>query len=164
MKKILAGTVTLVGIGLCMIMGSNEPKARAASASECERYANEAVHANEQNQQLGCGFAGPEWQSNYANHYGWCLNIRDPASLANETNKRNAALAICPRCVSYAKESVTQNEQNLSLHCGYTGPAWQSNYGNHFGWCMVNSTDSAESERAKRIEALSFCNTHPATL
>ncbi len=155
MKKILAGACALALAGLC-ILGAQTPAARAADAQQCQRYANDAVHANDQNNALGCNLAGPQWQSNFSNHYNWCLGQPDDA-LSSETHLRDQAIESCGRCVDYAREAVSQNEQNLSRSCGYSGPQWQSDYNAHFGWCLTMSADAVRSERDLRIQALGFC-------
>ena len=61
-------------------------------------------------------------------------------------------------CDQYAKTAVNQNEENLKRNCGYKGDQWQSNYSNHFDWCMVYDRGVADSEKRLRDEELKRCN------
>lgn len=60
-------------------------------------------------------------------------------------------------CDNYSKTAVNQNEENIRRRCGYTGGRWQSNYDNHFGWCMNMNKDAADSETRIRAEDLKRC-------
>jgi len=75
----------------------------------CRDYATEAQQAAKTNEQLGCGFSGPRWQTNADNHFRWCLGLNpastQPASPAwKERDARNAELANCRR--EFPKERI----------------------------------------------------------
>jgi hypothetical protein len=78
----------------------------------CRFYADQAVKDNEDNVKLGCGYKGPEWQSVFGAHYGWCMRLRADV-LANATDaqktNRGAAITIC-YCHHYAREAVKSCE------------------------------------------------------
>ncbi|MBU1340788.1 MAG: hypothetical protein KKE44_20055 [Proteobacteria bacterium] len=58
-------------------------------------------------------------------------------------------------CKRYAAESVRQNEQNISLNAGFTGPAWSSNFNHHYNWCIQgNNLASTPMHLANREKAL----------
>lgn len=58
-------------------------------------------------------------------------------------------------CRRYATEAVRQNEQNKKLKAGFTGPAWSSNYDDHFNWCRQgNNLASTPDHLAFREKAL----------
>lgn len=61
------------------------------------------------------------------------------------------------RCNRYANTAVSQNTENIRLRCGFTGPRWQSNYNNHYNWCLNVSKSYADEETRLRIEALRKC-------
>lgn len=58
-------------------------------------------------------------------------------------------------CKRYAVESVRQNEANLALKAGFTGPAWSSNYDHHYNWCIQgNNLATTPGHLADREKAL----------
>lgn len=58
-------------------------------------------------------------------------------------------------CKRYAAESVRQNEQNISLKAGFTGPAWNSSFDYHYNWCIQgNNLASTPMHLANREKAL----------
>lgn len=61
-------------------------------------------------------------------------------------------------CDQYAKAAVSQNEENIRKKCGYRGDNWQSNYKNHFGWCLGADKNTIEAQRRGRNEALLKCS------
>ncbi len=128
----------------------------------CARYARTAVTQNKQNIQRRCGYTGPVWQSDYGNHYRWCLMVNAATAKAGE-QQRVDALNRCRRkpqstfCAHYARTAVAQNQENIRLGCGNTGPRWQSNYDNHYRWCTTTSQSSANYEETQRRHALNRC-------
>jgi len=65
-------------------------------------------------------------------------------------------------CKRYAAESVRQNEENLALNAGFTGPAWSSNFDHHYSWCIQGNNLAttpghlAEREKALQEHAVKF--------
>ncbi len=67
-----------------------------------------------------------------------------------------AALHICE---NYARESVGQNKQNLSLDCGFKPPSWSSNFNVHKNWCLHgNNSLQSDKHLADRKKQLARCN------
>jgi hypothetical protein len=66
----------------------------ATAAARCAAYAESAVQQNDSNIISHCGFTGPRWDSNRANHENWC-RVVDPALPVSETAARTAGLAAC---------------------------------------------------------------------
>ena len=127
----------------------------------CERYARIAVEQNEENLRRGCGFVGGRWQSNYDEHYNWCLEV-PPEDAEAENRARRELLEECmgekPRfCEHYARTAVEQNEENLRRGCGFVGGRWQSNYDEHYNWCLEVPPEDAEAENRARRELLEEC-------
>lgn len=60
-------------------------------------------------------------------------------------------------CDQYAKAAIQQNQQNRDRRCGYTGGRWQSDYGNHYGWCMKVDKSAADAEARAREADLAKC-------
>jgi hypothetical protein len=59
-------------------------------------YAERAVMQQEQNKTLGFGFTGPEWSSDSADHYKWCLTV-EPQLAIERNEKRARGLLSCMR-------------------------------------------------------------------
>jgi hypothetical protein len=66
-------------------------------------------------------------------------------------------------CARYARTAVAQNEENLRRNCGFSGPAWQSDYRTHFDWCMSgdNWRSLAPREERARTSRLGQCGRAP---
>lgn len=128
----------------------------------CARYARMAVTQNQQNIQRRCGYTGPVWQSDYGNHYRWCLTVSAATANAEEQRRVNG-LNRCRQkpqnafCARYASTAVDQNQENIRRRCGKSGPRWQSNYNNHYRWCTTTSQGSANYEETQRRNALNRC-------
>jgi hypothetical protein len=136
----------------------------------CERYAQTAVEQNRQNLERRCGFSGIRWQSNFRRHFEWCMAGSNARIAPRETEARERQLAQCGRgagagerqeafCRRYAQTAVEQNQQNLERKCGYTGRRWQSNFSNHFEWCMSGNNWRlfAAKEQEARAAELNRC-------
>jgi hypothetical protein len=65
--------------------------------------------------------------------------------------------ATAARCATYADTGKAQNDENVSRHCGFTGPRWTSDRGSHEGWCKFAPQSLADSETAERQKGLSQC-------
>ncbi len=61
------------------------------------------------------------------------------------------------RCKNYAATAVQQSNSNVNWGCGYSGPAWGSNYQVHYGWCVKAPAQIADAETAKRKSMLEQC-------
>jgi hypothetical protein len=62
-------------------------------------------------------------------------------------------------CDAYAKAAIAEQQQNLQLGCGFSGPAWQDNYQAHFAWCQSPGIGITHisGEDASRLNALAQC-------
>ncbi|NOX81786.1 MAG: hypothetical protein GXP06_02120, partial [Alphaproteobacteria bacterium] len=66
----------------------------SAEELNCSAYATKAVAQNQQNQDMGCGFEGGAWLSDFDAHFNWCRTT-NMAGLTTEDNARAAALKSC---------------------------------------------------------------------
>jgi hypothetical protein len=58
-------------------------------------------------------------------------------------------------CKRYATEAVRQNNQNIALEAGLSGPAWSSDYEGHYNWCVHgNNAQSTPLHMAGRERQL----------
>jgi len=53
-------------------------------------------------------------------------------------------------CSNWARIAVAQNEENLTRACGFIGPQWNSDYNNHFQFCLSVPWDFAISAKNAR--------------
>ena len=60
-------------------------------------------------------------------------------------------------CYDYATSAIRNNEVNLRLRCDLSGRRWQSDYNNHFSWCLEASAKARRRERERRREELETC-------
>jgi hypothetical protein len=58
------------------------------------------------------------------------------------------------RCQQYAQTAVAQNQRNVQMRCGFTGPRWSSDLQLHHQWCMGVPRASADAETSARENAL----------
>ena len=138
--------------------------------NHCINYGNKAVIQHRKNRNRGCGYSGSRWQSNFNNHFNWCLGV-SKATSDSETRARRNLLAQCRNsgggggggggktaiCDAYARTAVSQHRINLNRGCGYSGTRWQSSYNNHFGWCLGVSTAASSSETRARRNLILQC-------
>lgn len=61
----------------------------------CAIYATEATSAATQAEQLGCGFTGGRWSTDYGGHLAWCMSGANPVVMVGETASRASQLAGC---------------------------------------------------------------------
>jgi hypothetical protein len=66
----------------------------------CRAYAGMAVDAAAESSKLKCGFSGPKWSENAAEHFAWCMAMRD-----NEAAGADVAAAY---------KSITAKIQNVT--------------------------------------------------
>lgn len=153
----LQNAVAIVRRNIQRVAGGTPPR-----NAFCDRYARTAVTQNQENLRRNCGYRPPVWQSDYGNHYRWCLGVSQATANAGE-QQRVDGLRRCRRqpqnafCDRYARTAVAQNQENQRRHCGNTGPRWQSNYQNHYRWCTGVSQSSANYEQTQRRNSLNRC-------
>ena len=154
-------------IAIASLAGCLSAPLLAADAATCEVYAKAAVTANDRASRMACPIAnsGPRWQSNYNNHYQWCLGAAT-AALVGESNGRDQEMITCEirssQCEAYAEQSTRQYARNQQLQCGFTpatAPAgrWSDNHKGHYGWCMTAQPEWRASESKARADALNHC-------
>lgn len=66
----------------------------AAAQANCDTYGRLAIQQQQENVRLKCGFGGPEWSGNLAEHKSWCGNV-GPDQWKVQLQKRERALAGC---------------------------------------------------------------------
>lgn len=133
----------------------------------CDAYARRSVAQNEENIRNHCNF-GPNrsWQSNFNNHYNWCRKGNEGKVSKRTTDRaireRDQKLQQCTSwrkgsCKKYAETAVAQNDQNMQKDCGFCGPRWQSNYENHYQWCLAQKQPERDAETKSRAKLLRQC-------
>lgn len=65
-----------------------------------------------------------------------------------------AALA---NCDWYVKTALEQQQRNLKMKCGLTGPEWSADKGAHAAWCAGVGPDVSRSMAQQREAALGQC-------
>jgi hypothetical protein len=60
-------------------------------------------------------------------------------------------------CQRYASNAVQAQLRNIQYRCGFTGRAWSTDYGDHFGWCVRAPWAAAEHEERVRRRLLRAC-------
>ena len=60
-------------------------------------------------------------------------------------------------CDWYVKTSLEQQQRNLKLKCGLSGPAWSADKGAHATWCASVSPDASKATAQKREAELGKC-------
>ena len=68
--------------------------AASARAMNCVEYGERAVHQQEENLKLGCGFNGAPWSTDMRGHANWCRGA-DGRNVASEDAKRVEQLNSC---------------------------------------------------------------------
>jgi|GEM_PF-596416 len=58
------------------------------------------------------------------------------------------------QCAQYAKTAISQNRQNMEKACGFTGPAWSSDYNHHNSWCLRVPKEQADAGTKQRVDDL----------
>lgn len=120
------------------------PLSYAAGEMYCSMYAKNAVAQNKQNIENNCNYKGVRWNSDITYHTQQCLKASNEAA-QNENLARIVQLGKCQAtllpagadrwCNIYSRVSIGQNRANISSKCGFSGPAWSSDYGHHYRWC-----------------------------
>ena len=142
------------------------------AAQDCVSYLEATVGTVQGNKASRCGFTGPRWYSGptvgetMAAHFHWCLSA-SVAARTEEAQMRMQYLGLCfnkpsaERCYGYAKGAINDEQQNVSLGCGFSGPAWQSSLDNHWLWCSGASAGAPEGQQKMRAEQLATCRNTP---
>lgn len=140
--------------------------ALADASLNCSAYAGIAVAQQEQNQALGCGFAGAAWSGDFQAHFQWCSQATvKMANLTAEDNARKAQLQDCAArpqkaqeaCIPYAQNAVLAFNMANKAQCGLSGGAWGDDFAGHFNWCLGASPAARDSETAARANQLQGC-------
>ncbi len=67
-------------------------------------------------------------------------------------------VSVMEKCKNYALKAVAHNVMNEMKRCGFSGPRWNSVYGNHYKWCVRGENNKmADSETKFRDDALDLC-------
>ena len=148
------------------------PGFEPSPALRCDQYAKTAVSQYMKNMESACGFTGPAWSPDYNHHYDWCMRVPRTQSEAGTSQRTddlaNRCGAVQPsqpegggtmsgsevRCDQYAKTAISQNRQNMERACGFTGPAWVSEYNHHYDWCVRVEKEQADAGTKMRSDDL----------
>lgn len=68
----------------------------AAAQANCDWYAKTALRQQQDNERLKCGFRGPEWSANLADHMRWCSGV-GPDMWRTQAQRRDSQLAQCAK-------------------------------------------------------------------
>ena len=62
-------------------------------------------------------------------------------------------------CKQYAEQAIEQEQQNITMECGYTGQDWSTDYDIHSEWCMSNPINSEvpKNKLQSRADNLTEC-------
>ncbi len=63
-------------------------------------------------------------------------------------------------CDWYVKTALEQQQRNLKLKCGFSGPEWSVDKGAHAAWCASVGPDVSKASAQKREAALGQCAAH----
>ena len=96
-----------------------EHQARSVAIDDCRvwcrKYMVQAADAADKNGELHCGFMGPRWSNERADHGSWCQFVATHAQADAETAARSAALADCV-------QKQTANKKRLDELGGVSKP------------------------------------------
>lgn len=130
--------------------------AKAASDATCRTYANQAVAAVQIAKASTCPQIGPagRWSLRQDDHYRWCRGVRD-STVINEMLARGRQVEICQRddgtCKRYASRAREQIATLSKLRCVANPPErWDAN-ADHYKWCRVNLSTSANVRRQTEL-------------
>lgn len=144
------------------------PLSYAASEFFCSMYAEKAAAQAKQNIKYSCGYEGVRWKTDIEYYTQWCLNASSDAA-ERESIARIAQLGECNAtllpaganrwCNTYSRIAVGQSRANLSSNCGFSGPAWSTEYGHHYRWCVGVSQERAVGEiKSRQHKLLNRCS------
>lgn len=60
-------------------------------------------------------------------------------------------------CGWYVKTSLEQQQRNLKMGCGFTGPQWSLDKNTHESWCSGVGPDVSRKAAQNREKMLSTC-------
>ena len=120
----------------------------------CKDYATTALEAWKENESRKCGYSGEGWGSDYQSHYVWCIMGSNSDLVPAKIKSLREALEKCRTCEQYANTAVSQNKVNVGQSCGYKGPAWDSDYNNHFKWCMAGQNVQFTGQETKKRQGM----------
>lgn len=61
-------------------------------------------------------------------------------------------------CDWYVKTALEQQQRNLKLKCGLSGPEWSVDKGAHTAWCASVSPETSRTSAQKREADLAKCS------
>ena len=151
----------------------------AADRDTCIAYAGQATSKAVEDAMAVCGYSGDAWNpGDFIGHLNWCLGA-SAQTVKAEQDKRQAAVAKCDKCKTYASGAVaaqTMNDPEEKLKttyapqgvkgnpfplppmaCGYSGDAWSGDFNAHARWCAGVSEDDARRETEKRNGLITIC-------
>lgn len=67
------------------------------------------------------------------------------------------SLPAAANCDWYVKTALEQQQRNLKLKCGFSGPEWSIDKGAHAAWCTSVSPDASRASAQKREAELGKC-------
>ena len=108
---------SFVAVFLSLFLGIifiNNVASAPADEWRCDSYAREAVSANKENKDAGCGFTGLRWNSDKAGQKEWCL-IVPKEEARKETIIRKKMLENC--ITKKASADSDNNQLNLPKAC-----------------------------------------------
>ncbi|WP_072372398.1 hypothetical protein [Hyphomicrobium sp. NDB2Meth4] len=68
-----------------------------------------------------------------------------------------ASLPAAANCDWYVRTALEQQQRNLKLKCGFSGPEWTIDKGAHAAWCASVSPDASRASAQKREAELGKC-------
>ena len=145
-------------------LGPTPASVQAVKGQVCGNYANAAIAAVQQEQQLGCGYNGGRWSTDYQAHYNACMGF-DQGTIDNETNGRNQDLAACKAkqntaasaCQNYANAAINALHEEQQLGCGFSGPRWSADYQAHYNACIGFNQATRDNETNGRSQDIAAC-------
>lgn len=158
--------------GLATAAADARPPTSFEGRSQCQSYADSAVFQFNRSQHCNCGFGrNGRWQGSFNNHFSWCQNEAQKGWASSEFGIRNRALGQCDCsgsgsnarfCSEYADKAVYHNKRRVHCGCNVSAsPRWQSNYNNHFNWCLgslnAGSGNTVFKEGTARTQTLRKC-------
>jgi hypothetical protein len=88
-----------------------------------------------------------------------CILIKVLVIMALNLTSPNITLAESEAaCRTYANLAVNHYQHAKSLNCpSISGPRWQDNYNNHYGWCLKAPPEALDNENNIRASLISLC-------
>jgi hypothetical protein len=129
----------------------------------CDDYAKDAMRARQEMIDNKCEISGARWSGHIGGHKSWCIEngmILVGATASSwgtnawkvEKQARDAELAECKQCRSYAKQAVEQSKK-ARLCYGLKGSLWSTNETRQFDSCMAMDDGSRDAETEQQADA-----------